>query len=200
MLFLRLKAFDLCLLICYSWVVKIVVVSDTHRSVELAEQVIRDAGPLDLLIHLGDYLEDGVELAQRLGVAFYGVRGDNDFSPGKAELVLELSGVRLFLVHGHSYNIDEGLEALYNEARAREAQVVLFGHSHRPGIFSREGIYMLNPGNLYLAEKENSLGVLRLELPGIFLGIFYPRGKGFIHVRKISPGAGQHPDHVQCPR
>lgn len=176
------------------------MVSDTHRSVDLAEQIIRDAGPLDLLIHLGDYLEDGIELARRLGVAFHGVRGDNDFSPGETELVIELAGVRLFLVHGHSYNIDEGLDSLFSEARARAAQLVLFGHSHRPGIFSREGIYMLNPGNLCLGEKENSLGVLRLELPGMFLGIFSPGQKGFTHVRKISPGTGQQPDHVQCPR
>ena len=164
---------------------KILVSSDTHKSLDLAEKALLPQCPADLLIHLGDYVEDGQELSKRLGIPLKAVRGDNDFCPGDTELVLECDGVRIFLCHGHSCNIDEGLEEIYREAKRRQARLALFGHSHEPKIEARDGVVMLNPGNLCLAEKKNSFAVVRIERPKIILGIFNPNQKGFIDVREI---------------
>jgi hypothetical protein len=165
--------------------VKILVASDTHKSVPLAEAALKTQAPADLLIHLGDYVEDGQELSEKMDIPLRGVRGDNDFHAGDTEIELEIDGVRIFVAHGHSYNIDEGLDGIYEEAKRRRARVVLFGHSHEPKIVARDGVVMLNPGNLCLAEKINSFAVIRIEFPKIFLGIFNPNQKGFIDVREI---------------
>lgn len=165
--------------------VKILIVSDTHKSVELCERSLKPEQPADLLIHLGDYVEDGEQLSQKLGIKLISVRGDNDFSKVEIERELEISGLKIFLAHGHSYNIDDGLDELYVEARRRSARVALFGHSHCPGIFSRDGVIMLNPGSLYLAEKENNFGVMRFENGRVFLGVYNLNRKGFTSVREI---------------
>jgi len=180
--------------------VKVLILSDTHRSVELCAQSLKAEEPADLLVHLGDYVEDGLELSEKLGVELVSVRGDNDFCAGPVERDLEISGLKIFLAHGHTCNIDDGLDEIYDESVRRGARVVLFGHSHRPGIHERNGVVLFNPGSLYLAEKEQSYGVMRLEYPRIFLGIYNLNRKGYTDVREISLGAGQDAHHVQCPR
>jgi uncharacterized protein len=169
--------------------VKIIVLSDTHNSVALCEQALKPEHPAELLIHLGDYVEDGAQLSERLGLELVAVRGDNDFTEGPLERELTINGVKMFLSHGHHYDIDDGLDRIYDEARQRGARLVLFGHSHQPGIFDRDGVTLFNPGSLYLAEKEKSFGVMRLETSRIFLGIYNLNRKGYSDVREISPGA-----------
>ena len=168
---------------------KILVISDTHRSLKLAGEAIKDHLPADLLIHLGDFIEDGADLARQFGIEFSGVRGNNDYSPGKNELELELNGFRLLAVHGHYFEIDNDLEPLFEEARQRKVNLVLFGHNHKSGIYERDGIYLMNPGNLFLAEKENSLGVIELNQGGMVLSIFNLKQGAFTDVRKIPGGS-----------
>jgi uncharacterized protein len=168
--------------------VKIIVLSDTHKSVELCAQSLAAEKPADLLINLGDYVEDGLELSERMGMELVAVRGDNDFTAGENERELEIPGLKIFLAHGHSYNIDDGLDEIYDESVRRGARLVLFGHSHRPVIHERDGVLLLNPGSLYLAEKEQSFGVIRLEHSRLFLGIYNLNRKGYMDVREISLG------------
>jgi len=165
--------------------VKVLVVSDTHKSIALAEKALRPHLPADLLIHLGDYVEDGAELSSRLGIAFKAVRGDNDFCAGDSELELELDGLRVFLSHGHGFGIDDGLGRFFEECRRRGSRLGFFGHSHRAQVSERDGIFLVNPGNLYMAEKANSLAMVRTEPGRARLELFDTNGGGVIDVREI---------------
>jgi len=171
--------------ICYNWIVKILIISDTHRSLKLAEQAIRRHLPADLLIHLGDFYADGKELAEKIGIEFQGVRGNEDLLEGPNELEINQDGVKIFATHGHRYEIDSGLELISSEAKERGARLVLFGHTHKAGIYQKDGIWLLNPGNLFFAEREQSLGVIDTDGAGMVLSIFNFKQGGFSDVRKI---------------
>ena len=58
------------------------------------------------------------------------------------------SGVRIFAVHGHRYDVkyDRELDYLLHAAAQEQADVVLFGHTHVQYCETREGILVLNPG------------------------------------------------------
>ncbi len=166
------------------------MISDTHRSIKLAESAIKDHLPADLLIHLGDFVEDGRELADLLGLEFKGVRGNNDLREGPNELEFHLNGFKIIALHGHSQELDSGLDRLFQTAVSRDARLVLFGHNHRPGIYRRKQTWLMNPGNLFFAESEQSLGVIQEEDTRIVLSIFNLKQGAFTDVREIPTGPG----------
>jgi len=169
--------------------VKILVISDTHRSIQLAESAIKNHLPADLLIHLGDFIQDGRELAEHFGLKFQGVRGNEDLFAGPNELEFHLNGFKILALHGHYYDLDSGLDQLYQTAVSREARLVLFGHNHLAGIFERNGVWLMNPGNLFLAEAVQTLGIINIEDAGMVLSIFNLKQGVFSDVRKIPGGA-----------
>ena len=57
-----------------------------------------------------------------------------------------MGGVRFFACHGHTRYVKYGLERLWFAAREREAQVVLYGHTHAADIEIEYGMFMINPG------------------------------------------------------
>lgn len=128
---------------------KILVVSDTHGRDENLERVLEIESPFDVLIHCGDVegREDYIEAAADCPV--YMVAGNNDFfSDLEQEMVFELAGRRIFLTHGHYYRVSMELDRLVDEALDRKADVVLFGHIHRPVCQKEQGVLVVNPGSL----------------------------------------------------
>lgn len=142
---------------------RIAVMADTHLSLDLARQALRQAGPVDAVVHLGDFYADALALASELEVPVHAVRGDNDFEPGPYELILEREGLRLFLTHGHFFEAPQTLEPLREAARLRGCAVALFGHSHLPLIERRSGLLLVNPGSLFFAEAEKTFAILELN-------------------------------------
>lgn len=77
------------------------------------------------------------------------VRGNNDFFsdlPGEEEFMVE--GYHIFTTHGHGYYVSMGETRLKQEARGRGADIVMYGHTHRPFYEKEEGLITLNPGSL----------------------------------------------------
>ena len=59
---------------------------------------------------------------------------------------MELDGVRLSLLHGHTRSVKSSpLPAMY-AAREYGAQVLLFGHTHVPLVDNDGSLLTLNPG------------------------------------------------------
>ena len=59
---------------------KILIVSDTHKSHKNLDKVLEIVKPIDMLIHLGDVEED--DYIQALAdCPAHIIRGNNDFSP-----------------------------------------------------------------------------------------------------------------------
>jgi putative phosphoesterase len=129
----------------------VLVLADTHlkegQLAGLPETVWQLADEADVILHAGDVVDGALldALAQQAPV--HAVRGNNDGALGRLpdDLVLDLGGVRIALVH------DSG------ERRGREqrmfrrfpdADAVVFGHSHQPmAAWSPQGQLLFNPGS-----------------------------------------------------
>lgn len=130
---------------------KILIVSDTHRSNENLKEVIKRTSPIDMLIHLGDAegSEDVIRSWLAAGTAFQVIRGNNDFFSGlDTEKEIRIGKYKVLLAHGHLYSVSLGVEFLRQEAIARGFDIAMFGHTHRPYFEDDHGVVLLNPGSI----------------------------------------------------
>lgn len=128
---------------------KVLIVSDTHKSHRNLEKVLELVGDIDMLIHLGDV--EGAEdyISALVDCPVHMVGGNNDFFsglPGEEELFI--GGHHVFITHGHYYYVGMDEERLKKEARGRGADIVMYGHTHRPAFTEEEGLITLNPGSI----------------------------------------------------
>lgn len=129
---------------------KLLVFSDTHRNLALIRQILPVASECDYVIHLGDYVSDTDFLLPALGEKLITVRGNGDFRFSVPdERVLEVDGVKIFLTHGHRYNVKRTLENLGLETLGRECSLALYGHTHRADITDYCGVKLINPGSFH---------------------------------------------------
>mgnify|MGYP002510977804 CR=1 FL=1 len=132
---------------------KVLIVSDTHRKNENYIETVRRQHP-DLVVHCGDTggSEDVLEAAD---CPVKIVLGNNDFfSYLPRELDLVIGPYRVWVTHGHNYYVNMGVENIKREAVARGADIVLFGHTHRPLIDIGENIIAVNPGSISYPRQE----------------------------------------------
>ena len=131
---------------------KILVLSDSHSALGFMRRCMAAVDP-DAVIHLGDYFDDGLVIKEEFpGTPIYQVPGNCDRYRCPADqpevLRLTLSGVTLFLTHGHRYHVKFSLGALVRAANAAGADAVLYGHTHIPDCHREEdGLWVLNPGS-----------------------------------------------------
>ena len=145
---------------------KVLLVSDTHgRNLNLED--VLDIETPDFLCHMGDLegSEDYIRLITKCPLAM--VSGNNDFwTDLNPEVTFELQGFRIFMTHGHRYCAHAGNEQLKSAGRRNKADIVLFGHTHRPTLEFDEDIIVANPGSMTYPRKEKrkpSYMVLYLE-------------------------------------
>lgn len=133
---------------------RILIVSDTHRVLTHLQEVLAKAGTPDLLIHLGD-AEGQHELIKGLAdCPMEFIRGNCDSDAAlPAEKLLEIEGHRIFLTHGHRYQVNFGPETVMEAAAARGADIVMYGHTHVPMIRYGKQVTALNPGSLTLPRQ-----------------------------------------------
>ena len=128
---------------------RILIVSDTHKSHNNLEKVLEETGHIDMLIHLGDVegREDYIEALASCPV--HVICGNNDFFsdlPREEEFFID--GLHVFITHGHGYCVGLGEERLKEEARGRGADIVMYGHTHMPALTIEEDLVTLNPGSI----------------------------------------------------
>ena len=134
---------------------KILIISDTHRSNDNFNRVMDAEGPIDMLIHCGDIEGSEYFYSENAHCPVYMVAGNNDyFSPLGRELEFEVEGYRIFLTHGHNYYVAMGNERIKQEARERGADIVIYGHIHRPVVDVEDDVIALNPGSLAYPRQE----------------------------------------------
>lgn len=134
---------------------KILIVSDTHGSHRNLEKVLEKVGKIDKLIHLGD-VEGGDDYIKAIaGCPTHIVAGNNDFwSDLPQQDDLFISGHHIFLTHGHYFYVSRDEERLMAEARRRGADIVIYGHIHRPMWHQEEGLLVLNPGSIAFPRQQ----------------------------------------------
>ena len=127
---------------------RILVFSDSHGRVGPMQDMVELYAP-DAVFHLGDVVRDGEKLAKLYPkLPLYRVAGNCDWNnPGlPLEDVVRLEGKTIFYMHGHTQSVKSGIGLAVRAAQSIQADVLLFGHTHRPLREDYEGLLVVNPG------------------------------------------------------
>lgn len=135
---------------------KIGVISDTHGL--LREEVLEILRDCDCVFHGGDINSQGVLDALGKIAPVYVVRGNNDKEWAEQlphDLTVRMEGRKIFMVHNRK-EIDNLPE---------DADIVIFGHSHKYFEQVIDGRLWLNPGSCGKRRfgQEISLAVLTVD-------------------------------------
>lgn len=126
----------------------VVVISDSHGRKENIDRLLPILAEADYIVHLGDGAADMREISEKYPEKTYVCKGNCDFYPALKDYVLDVEGVRVFMCHGDRYRVKSTLLELAKEAKARGADLALFGHTHRAEIVQEDGVTLVNPGSL----------------------------------------------------
>lgn len=144
---------------------KILVLSDSHSALSFMRFCIDRVKP-DHVVHLGDHYDDGQAMAEAYPyIRFHLVPGNCDryrCDPTQPDIMCySICGVRIYMTHGHRHGVKSGPGHLLAEAKNAQAQLVLFGHTHRAECFCHEGMWVLNPGSC--GTYGGSAGIIEIE-------------------------------------
>jgi putative phosphoesterase len=117
------------------------VISDTHGL--LRPQAVDALRGSDLILHAGDVGAAEVLDALRLVAPTTAIRGNVDTAIWATALpatdVISVGGVEIYMLHDRA--------ALDLDPKAAGFAAIVFGHTHRPGAETRDGVLYLNPGS-----------------------------------------------------
>ena len=119
------------------------LISDTHG---LLRPGVHDAlSGVELILHAGDVGGSLILDELRLIAPVRAVFGNTD-APGELdlleEILLDVGSVSLHVSHGH----EVGSPTLARLAARYDADVVIYGHTHRPLVTRLDGRLFVNPG------------------------------------------------------
>jgi uncharacterized protein len=143
--------------------IRVGLISDTHN--RLRPEVFSQFEGVDVILHAGDIGASDILVELATIGPVHAVMGNTDspaLQPGvQDEVRLELEGFAIVLVHGHrlgSPNADN-LVAAYPEA-----DIIIYGHTHRQRIDRRGDCLIVNPGAAGAARFDLKPAVAILEL------------------------------------
>ncbi|MCY6355802.1 metallophosphoesterase [Clostridium sp. ZS2-4] len=141
------------------------VVSDTHRDKSVFQKVAEVLQDTDLIIHLGDNVQDVEGIKEYYKKKIINVRGNCDFGKKEPlELLEEVEGVKIFITHGHNYDVKYNILKLKYRAEELGADIALFGHTHVSVIEYEEGIWFMNPGSASLPrDAYSSVAIIEIN-------------------------------------
>jgi putative phosphoesterase len=139
------------------------LISDTHG--KLRPAVFERFRGVDLILHAGDVGPLDIITALETIAPVHAVLGNTDgweLAPRAQELVeLELEGRRLVLVHGHQ--LGSPTPGLLRAAHP-QADIIVYGHTHRQHIDDSGSSLVVNPGAAGPARFSLKPSVARLTL------------------------------------
>ena len=119
------------------------LISDTHGMVR--PDVHTALAGVELILHAGDVGDDDILDELELIAPVRAVYGNTD-APGRPRLSnaidTEIGGVRIHVSHGHEVGSPTPAKLL---ARY-DADVIVYGHTHKQLIVEAEGRWVVNPG------------------------------------------------------
>lgn len=165
---------------------KILVFSDSHQYNRLLKSAIEmhlNAGTVDCIFYLGDGVKDINGLYPQIPICYVDgnyeeyVTGFIDRKKLKSEVIVDFMGFRFFLTHGHRYSVKSTFDNLINAARGKNADIVLFGHTHEqyykylpPESDSDKPMYIFNPGSISRPrDNKFSYGIIEIQKENILI-------------------------------
>lgn len=134
---------------------KILIVSDTHRHNTNVLDVLEKVKPIDLLVHCGDIEGSEDIITQAAGCPVQIVQGNNDFWSGMPrEKEFRIGEYKVWLTHGHNYYVSMNYETIKQEARSRDVNIVMCGHTHKPVVDISPDLTLINPGSMSFPRQE----------------------------------------------
>lgn len=130
----------------------IMIIGDDHGA-SIFDKAYADAkrkcNTIDAIIHTGDSERiDGEYYQDICGHEVHMVRGNNDFNGTPEFLELRIGGKNIFVTHGHRYGVYMGVHTLYYAGLERQADVIIYGHTHRADHQKGREAEVINPGSL----------------------------------------------------
>lgn len=142
--------------------------SDSHRATgNLFEIVEKHIKATDLFIFLGDGENDFDDvLALYPDLKYERVSGNCDwYSTYPLYKSITAQGKKIFFSHGHPFHVKFGYDEIIRAARAENADICLFGHTHNQYTNYDDGLYIMNPG----AVRDGKYGMIDITKSGIML-------------------------------
>ena len=155
---------------------RILVFSDSHGRTENIRKVIDYIPEVGTVLFLGDCLRDIYPVEKSYpNIPFHYVPGNNDFSSTvPKEKTLEIDGVRIYMTHGHQYQVKLGYEDMFYRTEEKKCGIGLFGHTHQPLKLKQEDIMLFNPGSISLPYRGSpSYGIIEIENGELSADILY---------------------------
>ena len=137
---------------------KLGLISDTHGL--LREGAVRALRGSDLILHAGDVGSPGILARLKTIAPVSAVRGNVDTGDWAEALpltkVVQAGPVTLYMLHI--------LQDLDISPAAGGFQIVVSGHSHKPGQSKKDGVIYINPGSAGPRRFQLPVTVARLDL------------------------------------
>ena len=145
--------------------------SDSHGNSYNIRRALNIHPDAEVVFFLGDGLFDLEPFVRDRSRAYLAVRGNCDTSAVlgdqlvKATDEINILGKKIVFTHGNLYGAKSSLDSLIYLAREREADAVLFGHTHSPleKYISDFEVYLFNPGSIGAGDY----GVINITDSGI---------------------------------
>ena len=137
--------------------IKVGIISDTHGLLRSA--VLEELQSCDYILHGGDVNKPEILDTLRAIAPLYVVRGNNDKEWAEElpkHLTVTLGGVTFFMVHNKK-DVPSDLG---------DAQIVVFGHSHKYFEQQQEGRLWLNPGSCGRRRFDQEITMATLTIDG----------------------------------
>ena len=134
------------------------LISDTHGL--LRPEALRALEGSDVIIHAGDVGDPEILEKLKTLAPVFAVRGNVDTEAWARALpeteVIETGPATIYVLHDvHALDLDPA---------AAGFQIVVSGHSHKPGQTEREGVLYINPGSAGPRRFDLPVTVARLSL------------------------------------
>lgn len=127
---------------------KILLVSDSHRDVKYLYEVVEKENP-NIIMYAGDYSSDAYDLNLAFDIPVYIVRGNCDYDDytGIDIEEIKIDGLgKVILTHGHLFDVKRNMNSIYTMGVEKNANMVIFGHTHIQHLSKFNNILFVNPG------------------------------------------------------
>ena len=127
---------------------KILLVSDSHRDVKYLYEVVEKENP-NIIMYAGDHSSDAYDLNLSFDIPVYIVRGNCDYDDYTGVDIEEIQVDELgkvLLTHGHLFDVKKNMNKIYAMGVEKNANMVIFGHTHIQHLSEFNNILFVNPG------------------------------------------------------